>query len=80
MPLKNQVYILPSGGLYNPYHLSLEPESPIDCPQKTMVGGFLEAVSSISSTVYMCHRHGVFHAGFFYCSRKKISGLAERGL
>ena len=25
----------------------------------------------------MCHRHGVFHAGFFYCSRKKISGLAE---
>ena len=27
----------------------------------------------------MCHRHGVFHAGFFYCSRKKISGLAERG-
>ena len=41
--------------------------------------GELEAVSSISSTVYMCHRHGVFHAGFFYCSRKKISGLAERG-
>ena len=28
----------------------------------------------------MCHRHGVFHAGFFYCSRKKISGLAERGI